>query len=261
MKSKKMVSLGLCLMLLLGCAFAEYEDEGYHQYMMKKLQMVADHGVYENWTPAQREELDAFRESVGISKAPEEEIFVPEGHLSLEEALEIGRVALEQEVGLPAGSLSDAGVAPVGSPEEGFEPYSSWLLLLYPKNPELPYNYMVEVESTMGRVVNMVTEDFEQSEREDTLRLQEPGDISMEEAVEIARAHIRTSLPGHNGLKEDGFALFYAHGRLAINDEMGRIYDIHFDPMDRELVSYFGSYSVCIDPQTGLVWEGGRGNG
>ena len=260
---KGSLCLGLlfCLLAVFGAGAAEAAEAAYHPYFVKKLEMVAASGAYENWTDAQRAELDALRKSLGMPEPIQEEAALSEGHLSREEARRIGMAALEAEGGLPEGALQDAGVLSRTFVPAEPDALPIWIFYVSPRGAELPLNCSVEVESPTGQILSTYVGESEEDMRREILRMLEPGDISPEEAEEIARAYMKENLLGYRGLDAKGLDCFYVYARLIVQDELGRVYDFHFNPLDGELVDYFGSYTVCVDPQTGIVWEGLRGNG
>jgi len=238
-------------------------DSAMHQYMVRRVETVARLGMYGSWPVEEKAALDAFRLELGLMEWNSPVRSLPdEPHLTQEDALRLVKDVIAQEYQVYEDQLEGFLVEyEFLAMQNGMS--SWWRLLLQSEEHVSPYSaYLVELDSPSGDVllhagqeswlIGMWQIRFDSTEEDD---------ISPEEAERIAREHVLEMGIGINGLDEHVLSCYHAHIQLWDDTDMGRVYFVELNPLDGEVFNYFGAYNVFIDPKTGIVWDGYKGNG
>ena len=261
----------VCLLVLL-CALGvqagalatqEPPEENRYQYYSKRVEMISRLGKYGIWPEEEKAALDTLRVELGLTDGDEALHVLPgEGDLSREEARKLAIDAIVEKYQMDAAVLEEFEVWYdfCALPSATNKPW--WKLLLQATTPVDPFSaFEVEIASPEGSIAycqegysTLVAFDMDELPAE-------ADDISVEEAARIAWDYVAENHLGYNGLQKEDVYHFTPMVQIYVDNDMGRIYWVELNPQDEQVFSYFGSYNVFIDPKTGIVWEGGKGNG
>ena len=266
MKPKILTCLLLvCLLLSLGTALAQGnagEEDSTFQYMVKRLEGVVTLGAYETWTPEQKADLDEIKKGTPLITAETPVHIRPTPELlSQEEAQNAAMAAIAAQYRVKDADWGKFRVdyELLAIENSSREPW--WRISLQAYEVISPYSaYVVELNAKTGEV-SFVDGGESWLIPYEGNRTPQPGDITREEAVKIAWDYVVENALGYNGLTEELLGKFDVDFIIFIYDDWGRVFNVEFHPRDSELFNYFGTYGAMIDPITGVIVSGGKGNG